>query len=116
MLAGLADWGAPGLLAGRSKGRDELMARVRAIAGWAEMLRDTLAGAAGLEQAIVATAPVAPRRHRHPRRPPRRRTIYPRPSGVRRCLTTRDKVDESVAVTEQTVQQLYTTGRSVATG
>ena len=33
---------------------------IEAIAGWAEMLRDTMAGAAGLEQAIVATATVAP--------------------------------------------------------
>jgi tight adherence protein B len=33
---------------------------VEAVAGWAEMLRDTMAGAAGLEQAIVASAPVAP--------------------------------------------------------
>ena len=30
------------------------------MAGWAEMLRDTMAGSAGLEQAIVATAPLAP--------------------------------------------------------
>jgi Flp pilus assembly protein TadB len=34
--------------------------RIEAVAGWAEMLRDTMAGAAGLEQAIVATATVAP--------------------------------------------------------
>ena len=37
-----------------------LVARVEAIAGWAEMLRDTIAAAAGLEQAIAATAPLAP--------------------------------------------------------
>jgi len=36
------------------------LARIEAVAGWAEMLRDTMAGAAGLEQAIVATAAVAP--------------------------------------------------------
>ena len=30
------------------------------MAGWAEMLRDTMAGAAGLEQAIIASAAVAP--------------------------------------------------------
>jgi tight adherence protein B len=59
VLAGLAGWGAPGLLAG-TRGRAERVARIEAIAGWAEMLRDTLAGAAGLEQAIVATASVAP--------------------------------------------------------
>lgn len=34
--------------------------RIEAIAGWTEMLRDTLVAAAGLEQAILATAPVAP--------------------------------------------------------
>jgi tight adherence protein B len=59
LLAGLAGWGAPTLLAG-SKAQGALVARVEAVAGWAEMLRDTLAGSAGLEQAIVATAPVAP--------------------------------------------------------
>ena len=36
------------------------MGRIEAVAGWAEMLRDTMAGAAGLEQTIVATAPLAP--------------------------------------------------------
>jgi tight adherence protein B len=59
VLAALAGWGAPGLLPG-TRGRSELVGRVEAIAGWAEMLRDTMAGAAGLEQAITATAPVAP--------------------------------------------------------
>ena len=57
--AGLAGWGVPGLLAG-NQGRNEAVGRIEAIAGWAEILRDTMAGAAGLEQAIVATAPVAP--------------------------------------------------------
>jgi tight adherence protein B len=59
VLAALAGWGAPGLLAG-TKGQTQALGRIEAIAGWAEMLRDTMAGAAGLEQAIVATAPVAP--------------------------------------------------------
>jgi Flp pilus assembly protein TadB len=59
LLAVGAGWGAPVLLAG-TKGRAEGIARIEAIAGWAEMLRDTMAGAAGLEQAIVATATVAP--------------------------------------------------------
>ena len=35
--------------------------RIEAIAAWTEMLRDTMAAAAGLEQAITATAPVAPK-------------------------------------------------------
>ncbi len=59
LLAGAAGWGLPGLLGG-AKGRAEALARIEAVAAWAEMLRDTMAGAAGLEQAIVATAPVAP--------------------------------------------------------
>ena len=59
LLGGLAGWGLPGLLGG-TKGRGEQLARIEAVAAWAEMLRDTMAGAAGLEQAIVATATVAP--------------------------------------------------------
>ncbi len=59
LLAALAGWGAPGLLTG-AKGGTLAVARIEAIAGWAEMLRDTMAGAAGLEQAIAATATVAP--------------------------------------------------------
>jgi Flp pilus assembly protein TadB len=59
VLAGLACWALPGVL-----GRDPLHARrvsrIEAIATWTEMLRDTLAAAAGLEQAILATAPLAP--------------------------------------------------------
>jgi tight adherence protein B len=35
--------------------------RLEAIAAWTEMLRDTLAGAAGLTQALVATAPICPK-------------------------------------------------------
>ena len=34
--------------------------RTEAIAAWAEMLRDTMAGSGGLEQSIIATAAVAP--------------------------------------------------------
>lgn len=36
------------------------VARIDAVAGWTEMLRDTLSAAAGLQQAILATAPTAP--------------------------------------------------------
>ncbi|MGA2284632.1 MAG: pilus assembly protein TadB, partial [Candidatus Dormibacteria bacterium] len=59
LWAGLAGWGAPGLLAAGTKGRGEAVGRIEAVAGWSEMLRDTMAGAAGLEQAIAATAAVA---------------------------------------------------------
>jgi tight adherence protein B len=36
------------------------VSRIEAIAAWADMLRDTMAGAAGLEGALVATAPSSP--------------------------------------------------------
>ncbi len=36
------------------------VARIEAVATWTEMIRDTLSAAAGLEQAILATAPLAP--------------------------------------------------------
>lgn len=37
------------------------VARIEAIASWTEMLRDTMAAAAGLEQAITTTAAIAPK-------------------------------------------------------
>lgn len=43
--------------------------RMDAVAAWAEMLRDTMAAAAGLEEAIISTAAVAP----HPIRGPVKR-------------------------------------------
>lgn len=59
VLAGLACWALPPVL-GRDPRHAERVARIEAIATWTEMLRDTLAAAAGLEQAILATAPLAP--------------------------------------------------------
>jgi Flp pilus assembly protein TadB len=59
LLAAAACWGIPQLFV-ESKAQAQIIARVEAVAGWAEMLRDTMAGAAGLEQAIAASAPVAP--------------------------------------------------------
>ena len=50
---------APRFWAGRADHQREV-ARVEAIAAWTEMLRDTIAGAAALEQAIAATGPLAP--------------------------------------------------------
>jgi Flp pilus assembly protein TadB len=44
---------------GSAAGRSTI-ARLEAIASWTEMLRDTLAGASGLTQAIVATSASAP--------------------------------------------------------
>jgi Flp pilus assembly protein TadB len=40
--------------------------RLEAVATWTEMLRDTMAGAAGLNQALIATAPLAPTALRAP--------------------------------------------------
>jgi Flp pilus assembly protein TadB len=50
---------APGMVGGASA-RKAGVARTEAVAAWAEMLRDTMAGAAGIEQAIIATASVSP--------------------------------------------------------
>lgn len=49
----------PAALGGAAARRRE-MARAEAIATWAEMIRDTMAGAAGLEESLIQTATVAP--------------------------------------------------------
>jgi Flp pilus assembly protein TadB len=59
LLAAAGVWAVPGLVAGaRDQGRAQ--ARLEAVAGWAESLRGALQAAAGLEQAILATAGAAP--------------------------------------------------------
>lgn len=58
-LAGLACWALPRILRGDPE-QAHRIACVEAIATWTEMLRDTLSAASGLEQAILATAPLAP--------------------------------------------------------
>ena len=59
LLAALAVLGLPRVLGG-NRDHQRVLARIEAVAGWTEMLRDTLAAAAGLEQAILATAPTSP--------------------------------------------------------
>jgi tight adherence protein B len=59
LIGAAAGLGLPGLFGAKGKSAEQI-ARVEAIAAWTEMLHDTLAGAAGLEQAILASAPVAP--------------------------------------------------------
>ncbi|MBW4717371.1 type II secretion system F family protein [Saccharothrix obliqua] len=59
VLAGLAAWALPRVL-GRDPEHASRVARTEAVATWTEMLRDTLSAAAGLEQAILATVPLAP--------------------------------------------------------
>ncbi|MDG4760346.1 type II secretion system F family protein [Micromonospora sp. WMMD710] len=59
LLAGAAVWALPRVL-GPDREHTRAVARIEAVATWAELLRDTLSSAAGLEQAITATAPVTP--------------------------------------------------------
>lgn len=58
-LAAAAVVAAPRLVGGKAE-REAAVARTEAIATWTEMVRDSIAAASGLEEAIVATAPVAP--------------------------------------------------------
>lgn len=51
--------GAPRLIGGRAA-REAAIARTEAIATWTEMVRDSISAASGLEEAINATASVAP--------------------------------------------------------
>jgi hypothetical protein len=66
LLAALAVWTLPGMLLGAEKGREQRLARLDGIAAWTESLVATLAGAAGVEQTIIATAPTAPAAVRGP--------------------------------------------------
>jgi tight adherence protein B len=59
LMFGTAGFMAPSLIGGGAARKTQLD-RVEAMAAWAEMLRDTMAGAGGLEQSILATAAVAP--------------------------------------------------------
>ena len=59
VLTAGALWWLPRALAARAQ-RDVAVARTEAIASWAEMIRDNIAGSAGLEQALIASARVAP--------------------------------------------------------
>ena len=56
---GLVAWFRAELFGSRAE-RDRVTARTEAIASWTEMLRDTMAGAHGLEEAVMTTASVAP--------------------------------------------------------
>jgi hypothetical protein len=57
-LVVLAVLGSRGVTGGATKSTIE---RLEAVAAWTEMLRDTIAGAAGLTQALVITAAIAPK-------------------------------------------------------
>lgn len=47
-------------LIGGAKDRAAFIARTEAIASWAELIRDNISGAAGLEQSLIASADYAP--------------------------------------------------------
>lgn len=49
----------PSLVGARAR-RAAAVAKIEAIAAWAEQLRDVMAAAAGIQEAIVATGPLAP--------------------------------------------------------
>jgi hypothetical protein len=68
---GATGWPAAGLMAavggaagpslfGARRRRSEAVQKIEAIAAWAEQLRDVMAGAAGVQEAIVATGSLAP--------------------------------------------------------
>jgi tight adherence protein B len=59
ILAGVAAWTLPAVL-GPDRAHRRALERVEAIAAWAEDLAGTLRAAAGIEQAILQTALVAP--------------------------------------------------------
>lgn len=58
LIAALGGAGLPSVL--DLRGRPGAKERIEAVAAWTELLRDTLAAASGLSQAIVVTAPMAP--------------------------------------------------------
>ena len=59
VLGGLAGFFLPSITGGKHA-RERKIALIEGVASWAEMLRDTMAGAGGLEQSIIASAGVAP--------------------------------------------------------
>ena len=58
-MAAVGAAAAPSLVGARAR-RNAAVARIEAIAAWAEQLRDVMAAAAGIQEAIVATGPLAP--------------------------------------------------------
>lgn len=59
VLAGIAAYALP-IALGSDRHHKQALARTEAVAVWAEMLRDNLSAAAGLEQSIIVTAPFTP--------------------------------------------------------
>ncbi len=59
VLVAAGCWWGPVVL-GPDRHHQKQVAGVEAVAAWTEMLRDLMAGAAGLHQAVAATVPIAP--------------------------------------------------------
>ncbi|MGH9117147.1 MAG: type II secretion system F family protein [Acidimicrobiales bacterium] len=59
VLAGLAGAALPSILGARAR-RNAEIAKLEALATWAEQLRDVIGAAEGIQGAIAATAPLAP--------------------------------------------------------
>lgn len=65
VLAAAGGWWLPGML-GPDRGRQSRQRSAEALAGWTDGLRDVLSAAAGLQQALLATAGTAPAAIRDP--------------------------------------------------
>lgn len=59
-IAAMTGVGSVSIRRSRASGNHNTVARTEAIASWTEMIRDNMAGAAGLEQALMAASQVAP--------------------------------------------------------
>jgi Flp pilus assembly protein TadB len=59
LMAAVIAAAAPSLVGAKAR-RQAAVARIEAIAGWAEQLRDVMAAADGIQSAILTTAPLAP--------------------------------------------------------
>ena len=59
LVAGVGAATGPSLVSGKAR-RQAAVARIEAIAGWTEQLRDVMAAADGIQSAILTTAPLAP--------------------------------------------------------
>lgn len=59
LIAAVGGAAGPSLVGARAR-RNAAVAKIEAIASWAEQLRDVMAAAAGIQEAIVATGPLAP--------------------------------------------------------
>ncbi len=95
VLAGLVVLLAPALVGGGRGQSKAAIARTEAMATWALQLRDTIAAAGGLEQAIEASAHVAPAAIADPvRRLARRAGRMPLPEALRVFA---DEVDDPLA-------------------